>query len=125
VSHRLSRRLNNATGQCPVVCPSHVDNDGTVARGVWTYRCPVVCPVVPSLFRPTGRCAFVFLYKVALSTEEEGVYQNTLLTSPTGAVAPANILDKKITSANMRFCQVMPTSTQAKSAQCRLCLAPH
>jgi len=38
--------LNNATGQCPVVCPSHVDNDGTVARGVSTSRCPVVCPVV-------------------------------------------------------------------------------
>jgi len=49
VSHRLSRHLNNATGQCPVVCPSHVDNDRTVAHGVWTYR----CPVVPSLFRPT------------------------------------------------------------------------
>ena len=42
VSHRLSRRLNNATSQCPVVCPSHVDNDGTVARGVSPYRCPVV-----------------------------------------------------------------------------------
>ena len=48
VSHRLSRRLNNATGQCPVVRPSHVDNGGTVARGISTSRCPVVCPVVPS-----------------------------------------------------------------------------
>jgi len=54
VSHRLSRRLNNATDQCAIVCPSHVDNDGTVARGISTYRCPVVCPIVPSLFRPTG-----------------------------------------------------------------------
>jgi len=55
VSHRLSRRLNNATGQCSVVCPSHVDNDRTVASGVLTSRCPVVvCPVVPSLFRPTA-----------------------------------------------------------------------
>ena len=57
MSHRLSRRLNNATGQCSVVCPSHVDNvdnDGTVACGILTSRCPVVCPVVPSLFRPTG-----------------------------------------------------------------------
>jgi len=64
VSHRLSRRLNNGTGQCPVVCPSHVDNDGTVARGVSTSRCPVICPVVPlcrhfldqpsnSAFKPT------------------------------------------------------------------------
>ena len=53
VSHRLSRRMNNATGQCPVVRPSHVDNDGTVARGISTSRCPVVCPVMPSLFRPT------------------------------------------------------------------------
>jgi len=50
MSHRLSCCFNNATGQCPVVCPSHVDNDGTVARGVSSYR----CPVVPSLFRPTG-----------------------------------------------------------------------
>jgi len=50
VSHRLSRRLNNATGQCPVVRPSHIDNDGTVARGISTSR----CPVVPSLFRPTA-----------------------------------------------------------------------
>ena len=54
MSHRLSRRLNNATDQCPVVCPSHVDKDATVARGVMTYRCPVVRPVVPSLFRPTA-----------------------------------------------------------------------
>ena len=52
MSHRLSRRWNNATGQCPVVCPSHVDNDGTVARGVSTSRCPIVYPVVPSLFKP-------------------------------------------------------------------------
>ena len=51
VSHCLSRLLNNATGQCPVVCPSHVDNDGTVARGVSTSRCPIVCPVVPSCRR--------------------------------------------------------------------------
>jgi len=51
MSHHLSRRLKNATGQCPVVCPSRIDNDGTVARGLTT--CPVVCPVVPSLFRPT------------------------------------------------------------------------
>ena len=51
VSHRLSRRLNNATGQCPVVCSSHVDNDGTVAHGVSTSRCPVICPVVPSYRR--------------------------------------------------------------------------
>jgi len=55
VSHRLSRRLNNATGQCPIVRPSHVDNDGTVARDVSTSRCPVVCPVIPLLFRPTTR----------------------------------------------------------------------
>jgi len=34
--------------------PSHIDNDGTVARGVSTFRCPVICPVIPSLFRPTG-----------------------------------------------------------------------
>jgi len=53
VSHRLSRRLNNATRQCPVVCPSHVDNDRTVARGISTSRCPVVCPVVLSVFRAT------------------------------------------------------------------------
>jgi len=45
VSHRLSRRLNNATGQCPVVCSSHVDNDGTEARGISTSRCPVRLPV--------------------------------------------------------------------------------
>jgi len=45
VSHRLSRCLNIATGQCPIVCPSHIDNDGTVARGISTSRCPVVCPV--------------------------------------------------------------------------------
>ena len=50
MSHRLSRRLNNAMGQCPVVRPSHVDNGGTPARGISTSR----CPVVPSLFRPTG-----------------------------------------------------------------------
>jgi len=43
VSHRLSRRLNNVTGQCPVVCPPHVDNDETVARGIST---------VPGLFVP-------------------------------------------------------------------------
>ena len=61
MSHRLSRRLNNATGQCPVVCLSHVDNDGTVARGVSTYRCFVVCPVVPSLFRPTGGGHFRYM----------------------------------------------------------------
>jgi len=48
VSHRLSRRLNNATGQCPGRVSA---NDGTVARGVWTYRYPVVCPVVPSCRR--------------------------------------------------------------------------
>ena len=36
-------------GQCPVVCLSHIDNDGTVARGVSTSR----YPIVPSLFRPT------------------------------------------------------------------------
>ena len=28
---------NNTTGQCPGVCPSHRDNDGTVARGVSGY----------------------------------------------------------------------------------------
>ena len=44
MSRRLSRRLNNATGQCPVVCPSHVYDNGTVARGVSTSRCPVICP---------------------------------------------------------------------------------
>ena len=53
VSHRLSHHLNNATGQCPVVCPSHVDNNWTVARGISTSKCPVICPVVPSLFRQT------------------------------------------------------------------------
>jgi len=61
MSHRLSRRLNNATGQCPVVCPSHVDNDGTVARGVWTYTYPSRRlsrrPVVPLLFKPTDTVA--------------------------------------------------------------------
>jgi len=66
VSHSLSRRLNNATGQYPVVCPSHIDNDGTVAYGVLTARCPIVCPVVPSLFRPTG-CTDVNRQMVGLS----------------------------------------------------------
>jgi len=31
--------LEQRTGQCPVVCLSHLDNDGTVVRGVST--CPV------------------------------------------------------------------------------------
>jgi len=51
MSLRLSRRLNNATGQCPVVRLSLEDNDGTPARGISTSRCPVVCPVVPSCRR--------------------------------------------------------------------------
>ena len=52
-------------GQCPVVCPLHVDNDGTVAGGILTSRCPVICPVVPSLFRPTGLVLGLGLVRVS------------------------------------------------------------
>jgi len=63
----LSCRLNNATAQSPVVCPSYVDNDGTVARGVSTSRCPIICPVVPSLFRPTDHSVPVLYNGMPLS----------------------------------------------------------
>jgi len=52
----------NATGQCPIVCPSHVDNDGTVAHGQWpvAYRPPGIPSSVPSYRRflnpPNSTC---------------------------------------------------------------------
>jgi len=63
---------------CSVMCPSHVDNDRTIAHGISTSGRAVICPIVSSLFRPTARGFFqtsidVWKWRISLFPVRETV----------------------------------------------------
>ena len=90
MSHRLSRRLNNATGQCPVVCP-----------------------VVPSLFRPTDPLTTFRIHVPHSAKYKRPIRYHCLLLRPTFYSHPrwishiyciSRISIFKPTSGNLRVC---------------------